>query len=222
MTDFKLPQFYPILDTRVLGILRINPVEAARALLDQGVKILQYRHKGTWAQSVFDEAAEIARMSAQAGALFVVNDRVDFAKILGAAVHIGSDDLSPFAARRILGPDPVIGFSTHNGFQLKRASGEAVQYLALGPIFSTSTKENPDPVVGLDNLEKWRHLTAKPVVAIGGITLQRAPDVLRRGADSVAVVSGFLPQDHSIKGLQERAKEWIELTKSSSETSKAR
>ena len=222
MTEFKLPRFYPLLDTRVLGALSISPLDAARAVLDEGAKILQYRHKATWAQSVFDEAAEIARMSAEAGALFVVNDRVDFAKLLKAAVHIGSDDLSPFAARRILGPEPVIGFSTHNGFQLKQASEEAVQYLALGPIFSTVTKENPDPVVGLDNLEKWRALTDKPVVAIGGITLERAVDVLRRGADSVAVISGFLPRDHSVRGLREMARAWVELTNSVAEGSRVR
>jgi thiamine-phosphate pyrophosphorylase len=211
---FRLPRFYPILDTRVLAAKGIQPVEAARAVLDEGAKILQYRHKGIWVQAVFDQAAEIARLSAESGALFVVNDRVDFAKLLGAAVHIGSDDLSPFAARRILGPEPVIGFSTHNGFQLKRASEEAVQYLALGPIFSTASKENPDPVVGIEGLEKWRPLTEKPVVAIGGITLDRAADVLHHGADSVAVISGFLPENGGVDRLQERVKAWIEATDS--------
>jgi thiamine-phosphate pyrophosphorylase len=156
----------------------------------------------------------VARLANEAGALFVVNDRVDFAKLLGAALHIGSDDLSPFAARRLLGSNPVIGFSTHNGFQLKRASEEAVQYLALGPIFSTASKENPDPLVGLEGLTSWRSLTAKPVVAIGGITLERAAEVLRAGADSVAVISGFLPSDGGLNQLRERVRAWIELTNS--------
>ena len=214
MSDFRLPPFYPILDTRLLGSKGIRPLDAARAVFEAGGRILQYRHKATWTQAVFDEAAAMARLARESGALFVVNDRVDFAKLLGAALHIGSDDLSPFAARRLLGSDPVIGFSTHNGFQLKRASEEQVQYLALGPIFSTSSKQNPDPVIGLEGLEKWRALTTKPVVAIGGITLERAADVLHAGADSVAIISGFLPQEGGLNGLRERVRAWMERTDS--------
>jgi thiamine-phosphate pyrophosphorylase len=183
-------------------------------LLDAGIKILQYRHKAAWTQTAFDEAADIARMADTAGSLFVINDRVDYAKLLRTAVHLGMEDLSPFAARRVLGPDPVVGFSTHNGHQLKDADEEQVQYLALGPIFSTASKENPDPVVGLERLQKWRRLTSKPVVAIGGITLDNAEDVLKAGADSVAVISGYIPKDGGLMALRESVSTWIKLTDS--------
>lgn len=215
MSEFHLPRFYPILDTRSLAAAGIQPQDAAQALLDAGIKILQYRHKPAWTQAAFDEAAEIARMADDAGSLFVINDRVDYARLLGAAVHLGTEDLSPFAARRILGADPVVGFSTHNGRQLKDADEEQVQYLALGPIFSTGSKENPDPVVGLERLRKWRPLTSKPVVAIGGITIENATDVLNAGADSVAVISGYIPTEGGLSALRQSVNAWISRTERS-------
>ncbi|MGC2662089.1 MAG: thiamine phosphate synthase [Bryobacteraceae bacterium] len=213
MSDFRLPPFYPILDTAALAAKAIGALDAARAVLGEGAKIIQYRHKAIWTQEVFDEAAEIARLCAEAGALLAVNDRVDYAKLLGTAVHLGGDDLSPFAARRVLGSDAVIGFSTHNAFQVKRASEEQVQYLALGPIFSTTSKANPDPVVGIEGLSKCRSLTTKPLVAIGGITMEQAAAVLQAGADSIAVISGLLGGDSTLSSLRERTKAWVAATR---------
>jgi thiamine-phosphate pyrophosphorylase len=135
---------------------------------------------------------EIAGICRDAGILFVINDRADFANLLGAALHIGQDDLPAPAARKVV-PNAVIGFSTHNAAQMRRAIGSPVDYLSLGPVFPTKSKENPDPVVGLEGLRALRPLTSKPLVAIGGITLENAPEVLAAGADSVAVISGLLP-----------------------------
>ncbi len=191
-TNFRPPRFYQIIDTSVLSAANVAPVEMSEALVAAGAKILQYRHKGHWTQSQFDEANAISQLCKSTGILFVLNDRADFAHLVGAALHIGQDDLPPEAARRVVG-DAVIGFSTHNPAQMKRAFGAPVDYLSLGPIFATKSKEKPDPVVGIEGLKAWRRLTEKPLVAIGGITLENAPEVLNAGADSVAIISGLLP-----------------------------
>ncbi len=185
--------------------------EAALCLLKAGVKILQYRHKDDWTHENFDEARVLATLCEEAHILFVVNDRADFAHLLEAGLHIGQDDLSPAAARTVVG-DAVLGFSTHNVNQLKLGDGELVDYLSLGPIFATRSKLRPDPVVGLVGLRKLRSLTSKPVVAIGGITLANAADVLAAGADSVAVISGVLPPEHNEERLIELAEKWLALT----------
>lgn len=180
----KLPAFYPIIDD----------VAAAEALLEAGARILQFRHKGFFSRAAFEEASRISELCRQAGALFVVNDRADIAKLLDAGLHLGQDDLSPADARRILPAPSIIGFSTHNEQQLRAGDAEPVDYLAIGPIFPTRSKLNPDPIVGLDRLRSLRALTQKPLVAIGGITRELAPQVFEAGADSVAVISDLFPQ----------------------------
>ncbi len=207
---FKLPRFYPILDTAALGERNCPPVLAAEALIESGVRILQYRHKDEWTQSHFDTAREIAKVCHEAGVLFVLNDRADFARLLGAALHVGQEDLPPVAARRVIS-DEVMGFSTHNRLQLERGNGEPVEYLALGPIFGTNSKDNPDPVVGVNGLRELRALTKKPLVAIGGITMLNAREVLAAGADSVAVVSGLLPKTCNRKTVRSAAADWLQV-----------
>ncbi len=207
---FKLPRFYPILDTIALSEYGLSVLLAAQALLEAGVRILQYRHKDYWTQSHFDEAAQIAKLCHEAGVLFVMNDRADFARLLGAALHVGQEDLPPIAVRRIIS-DEVMGFSTHNRQQLIRGDEEPVEYLSLGPIFSTNSKERPDAVVGVEGLRSLRPLTQKPLVAIGGIDQLNARDVLEAGADSVAVIAGVLPEICDRKALRRRAEEWIRL-----------
>ncbi len=207
---FKLPRFYPILDTIVLSEYGLSVLLAAQALLEAGVRILQYRHKDDWTQAHFDEAERVARLCHEAGVLFVMNDRADFARLLGAALHVGQEDLPPVAARRIIN-DEVMGFSTHNRQQLARADEEPVEYLSLGPIFATNSKERPDPVVGVEGLRSLRPPTEKPIVAIGGIDQLNAREVLDAGADSVAVISGLLPESCDHKTLRRRAEEWIRL-----------
>jgi thiamine-phosphate pyrophosphorylase len=207
---FRLPRFYPILDTTVLSTREITAISAADALLDAGAKILQYRHKGDWTQAHFDEAKKLAKTCEETGTLFVLNDRADFARILRVALHVGQDDLPPAAARRVIS-DEVMGFSTHNAEQLARANDEPVEYLSLGPIFATTSKERPDRVVGLEGLRTLRALTQKPLVAIGGITLENAPEVLAAKADSVAVISGILQPGCDRKSIRKRAEDWLRL-----------
>jgi thiamine-phosphate pyrophosphorylase len=207
---FKLPRFYPILDSAALERRGCPVMLAAEALVASGARIMQYRHKDEWTQSHFDTARQLAALCHEAGVLFVLNDRADFARLLGAALHIGQNDLPPVAARRVIS-DEVMGFSTHNRLQLTRGDEEPVEYLSLGPIFSTSSKERPDPVVGVEGVRELRELTKKPLAAIGGITMLNAGDVLEAGADSVAIISGLMPEKCDKKSLRRLAEEWILL-----------
>lgn len=204
----RLKLFYPILDTGTAAQRGIDPVSAAAAILDGGAGILQLRHKGLFSKEIFQKAREIAGLCRQGGAMFVMNDRADIARLLGAALHLGQDDLSPSDARSVLGEDGLIGFSTHNEAQLRAAAAERVDYLALGPIFGTATKENPDPAVGIEELKRLRPLTGRPLVAIGGITRENARSVIAAGADSVAVIGDLFPEDGDILG---RVEEWISV-----------
>jgi thiamine-phosphate pyrophosphorylase len=200
-----LPRFYPILDTGLLLRRRLSPVETAVQILDAGARILQLRHKEFFSEEAFGLAGRIADLCRAAGATFIINDRADIAALLNAGLHLGQQDLSPSAARRVL-KTGVIGFSTHNAGQLHAAADEPADYLAIGPIFATASKENPDPVLGLDQLRRSRPLTDRPLVAIGGITRANARAVLDAGADSVAVISDLYPEDSSIRA---RVAEWL-------------
>ena len=204
----NLPAFYPVLDTGLLARRGMDPGLAAEAILEAGAQILQFRHKEFFSREVFAHAERIAGLCRRAGALFVVNDRADFAALLHAALHLGQDDLAPGDARKIV-PNAVLGFSTHNEAQLASGDREAVDYLALGPIFGTGSKTNPDPVVGVDRLRALRPITRKPLVAIGGITRETAHSVLAAGADSLAVISDLFPEDLSKATLRARSVEWI-------------
>ncbi len=204
----RLPRVYPILDTGSLSQRGIPLETAASAFLEGGAEILQIRHKGHWGRDVFEPARVVARLCAEAGAALIINDRADFAMLLGAGLHVGQDDLAPRDCRKLMGPDPVIGFSSHNVNQLCAAGGEPVDYVALGPVFSTASKQNPDPLVGVEEVRRCRSLLEKPLVAIGGITLENALAVLRAGADSVAVIAGLLPDAPSAESLRKRMEEW--------------
>lgn len=191
-----LPAFYPIIDTAYLGTVGSDPVDFARLLIGTGVRIAQYRHKGEFTRARFDEVDLIAKLFIAAQVPFIVNDRADIARAVGAAgVHVGQDDLSPFDVRKIIGPALILGYSTHNADQLAAADSQPVDYLAIGPMFETPSKQNPDPVVGIENLSRLRKLTTKPLVAIGGISLGLASEVLDAGADSLAVISGVVNQN---------------------------
>jgi thiamine-phosphate pyrophosphorylase len=193
----KLPAFYPVLDAD-----RVSAIPAAETLLAAGARILQYRHKSFFSQKAFEEASRIAELCRSAGALFIVNDRADIAKLLDAGLHLGQDDLAPVDARRVLPASSIVGFSTHNEQQLRAGDTEPVDYLAIGPIFATRSKQNPDPVVGLGRLRTLRSLTRKPLVAIGGITRELAPKVFEAGADSVAIIGDLFP----------RPEEWMAIS----------
>jgi thiamine-phosphate pyrophosphorylase len=207
----RLPAFYPILDTESAARRGIDPVSAAAGILEAGAQILQLRHKGFLSREIFEQIERIAALCREARVPFVMNDRADLAALMGAALHLGQDDLPPAAARRVTGPETLIGFSTHNERQLRAAETEPVDYLALGPIFGTASKQNPDPVVGLEELRRLHPLTERPLVAIGGITRDNARDVLAAGADSLAVIGDLFPEHGSLRA---RTEEWLRLTKS--------
>lgn len=207
-----VPRFYPILDTALLAARGCSCETAAGTLIAAGVRILQIRRKAHWTRGDFAEAERIAALCHAGGVQLVINDRADIAALLNAGVHVGQDDLAPAVARRLVGPDALLGYSTHNARQLLAAGAEPATYLALGPVFVTATKENPDPVVGLDELARLRPLTQRPLVAIGGITRQNAGSVLAAGADSVAVISDLLPESVTAVTLGRRIEEWLRLT----------
>jgi thiamine-phosphate pyrophosphorylase len=205
-----IPAFYPLVD---IG-WGLPAVAAAEAILEAGARILQFRHKGMFSRQVLEEAEKIASLCRDAGALFVVNDRADIAMLLDAELHLGQDDLPPADARKIMPPDRIIGFSTHNADQLRAGDREPVDYLAIGPIFGTASKQNPAPVVGLDRLRTLRALTQKPLVAIGGITRETAPAVFDAGADSVAIIGDLYPHPLTKASLRARAEEWLAICSS--------
>ena len=207
----KLPRIYPILDTETLVNRGIGVEVAAAAFLDGGAGILQFRHKGHWSRQVYATAEGVARLCREAGAPLVVNDRADFAMLLGAGLHLGQDDLPPRDARRLMGGDALLGYSSHNPAQLVAAAGEPVDYVALGPVFATASKRNPDPVVGIEEVRRCCTLLDKPLVAIGGITLENAGPVLAAGASSVAVIAGLLPENATARSLREHMEAWQRL-----------
>jgi thiamine-phosphate pyrophosphorylase len=185
-----LPRLYVILDA---ALITFPERDCALSLAEAGVRLLQYRNKSAPARRYLDSSRELAELLRPRGVSFFVNDRPDVAALAGATgVHVGQEDLDVEQARRVVGRDRLVGVSTHNLEQFKRAAASSADYIAVGPIYDTSTKANPDPVVGVDLLRRVRRLSDKPVVAIGGITLEHAAAVIEAGADSIAVISGIL------------------------------
>jgi thiamine-phosphate pyrophosphorylase len=200
-----LPKLYPITDVRLSGL---SHAEQVLRLSAGGATLVQLRDKHLSPREFYDEAARALRLARERGVRLIINDRVDIALALRAdGVHLGQDDLQPEAARRLLGEEAIIGFSTHNLEQAREAARLRVDYIAIGPIFNTSSKENPDPPVGLDNLSCVRQAVGSiPLVAIGGITRENALAVLDRGADSVAVIGALLAPP---EGIEERTRQFI-------------
>jgi len=188
----QLPRLYAILDAACFPDVG-EMFAAAEELAAAGVTLLQHRDKCGNARQMLDEAREL-RARLGASVQLIMNDRADLCRAAGFdGVHVGQDDLLPESVRRIIGPDRWLGVSTHNPEQLREADRTPADYLAIGPVFATSSKDQPDPVVGLEGVRQARQLTAKPLVAIGGITRTNAASVIEAGADSVAVISDLLP-----------------------------
>jgi thiamine-phosphate pyrophosphorylase len=187
----SLPRLYPILDASCFPDNR-RLFKAAQELVAAGCALLQYRNKQGTARRMLDDVRELrARLGATVK--LIMNDRADLCLAAGFdGLHVGQDDLSPEAARRIIGADRWLGVSTHNPEQLALANETSADYLAIGPVFATSSKANPDPVVGLAGVRRARELTRKPLVAIGGITRANAQSAIEAGADAVAVISDLL------------------------------
>jgi thiamine-phosphate pyrophosphorylase len=200
-----LPRLYVILDA---ALLTVPETECAEKLAAAGARLLQYRNKRASARELFESSQRLASLLIPQDVTFVVNDRADVALAAEASgVHVGQEDLGVETARSVLGAGKLLGVSTHNLEQFKEAAATSADYVAVGPVFSTSTKANPDPVVGIELIRRVRSLTDKPIVAIGGITLERAAEVIRAGADSVAVISDILLAPEP--GV--RARQYIEL-----------
>ena len=190
MKQLVLPRLYVILDR---ALLTVPETECALRLVDAGVRLLQYRHKAASARELLESSKQLSAALLSKGVTFIVNDRADVAALSGASgVHVGQEDLGVEAARSVIGTAKLVGVSTHNLEQFQQAATGSADYIAVGPVFSTATKTNPDPVVGMNFIRQVRPLTDKPIVAIGGITLNRAAEVLQAGADSVAVISDIL------------------------------
>jgi thiamine-phosphate pyrophosphorylase len=184
-----------------------DPVRLAQQLFDGGARLVQVRNKKAGARELLAQVDTILSF-APSDADVIVNDRVDVALTAGAAgVHLGQTDLPPQEARRVLGDLPIIGFSTHNLGQAVAADSLPVDYIAVGPIFPTSTKKNPDPVLGVERLAQICKAVRKPVVAIGGIQLESAEQVLKAGAASIAVISDIL----NSRDIAHRLKDWLTL-----------
>ena len=188
------PRLYAIVDAGAASRAGWTPVDLARAYLDAGARLLQLRAPGVATGTLVDWTRGIVAAAAESGARVVVNDRCDAALMAGAdGVHIGQDDLPAGVARELLGPDAVVGLSTHDAPQLEAALSEPVSYLAVGPVYATRTKDTGYAAVGLEAVRRAaRAAGGRPVAAIGGITLETAPAVIAAGAASVAVISDLL------------------------------
>ena len=170
--------------------------------------MIQYRNKRATGRELFETARELAEYLNPLGVQFIVNDRADVAALVGAGgVHVGQDDLGVEQARKVVGDGKLVGMSTHNAVQFRGALETSADYIAVGPVFATGSKENPDPVVGMGFVRETRGMTDRPIVGIGGITLERAADVIEAGADSVAIISDILGADD----VGKRAREYVDL-----------
>lgn len=196
--SLKLPIVYPITDTRISGLSHADQVQG---LLAGGATIVQIREKHASPSEFYDAALKALKLTRAAGGKLIINDRVDIALALEAdGVHLGQTDMPVDAARKLLGEDALIGISTHNPAQVQSAMSLRADYIAFGPVFGTSTKEHPDPAVGLDSLRAARRIAGTtPLVAIGGINFENVSDTLRAGADSVAVISSLLAPSNRIE-----------------------
>jgi thiamine-phosphate pyrophosphorylase len=192
-----LPKLYPITDARLSGL---SHAEQVARLSDGGATLVQLREKRLSPKEFYREAEEALSVARARGVRLIINDRVDIALALQAdGVHLGQDDLPPEAARRLLGSRAIIGFSTHSPEQAREAARWPIDYLAIGPIFPTSSKDHPDPVVGLDGLRRVRQVIGPvPLVAIGGLNRENALEALDAGADAVAVISLLLTEPSRI------------------------
>jgi thiamine-phosphate pyrophosphorylase len=186
-----LPRLYAILDSSTFPDTDAL-CRAARELSAGGVTLLQYRNKSGNARQMLEQARELKRLLRGAVKL-IMNDRADLCLAADFdGVHLGQDDLSPEGARKVIGKNLWLGVSTHNPEQLAQADHSTADYLAIGPVFSTQSKANPDPVIGLEGVRRARGLTRKPLVAIGGITRKNCRSVIEAGADAVAVISDLI------------------------------
>lgn len=187
----QLPRLYPILDRSCFRDSQ-ELLSAGQQLIAAGVTLLQYRNKTGNARQMLQDGLELRRLLGNSVKL-IMNDRADLCLAAGFdGVHVGQDDLSPAGVRRVIGDQLLLGYSTHNPDQVSAADSTPADYVAIGPVFATSSKTNPDPVIGLEGVRTARALTRKPLVAIGGITRKNCGLIIEAGADAVAVISDLV------------------------------
>jgi thiamine-phosphate pyrophosphorylase len=206
--NLVFPRLYAIIDA---GLLTTSELVLAETLAGSGVELIQYRNKTAPSRQLFEISRQLSFALDLGRVRFIVNDRPDIALLAGAGgVHVGQDDLDVEEARAICGQQRWVGVSTHTLEQVVAANRTSADYIAVGPIFPTTTKENPDAVVGTELLRQARRITTKPLVAIGGITLERAAEVYLAGADSLAVIRDLI----CAASPGDRAREYLEVAPS--------
>lgn len=196
-SSFRLPRVYPLTDVQLSGLPHADQVDR---LSLGGASLVQLREKQQPASQFYEQAKAAVLVAARCGVQLIINDRVDIALATGAqGVHLGQDDMPPEAARRLLGPESIIGYSTHSVEQAQKALTLPIDYLAIGPIFETSSKTDTSPTLGLEGLRAVRRVVqGLPLVAIGGISAANALSIIDAGADSVAVISALLTDQSRI------------------------
>ena len=193
-----LSQLYAIVDAEVLVARGVLLADFARDLRTAGVGLVQYRDKNSLPQDILRAASILREAMSGSDCRLILNDRADLAVLANFdGVHVGQGDLSPEDARRVVGPNRIVGLSTHTNEQARIADESSADYIAIGPVFATGTKPDASAVVGLDGVRHARALTRKPLVAIGGITRANTRSVIEAGADSVAVISSLFDAHES-------------------------
>lgn len=205
----ELPRLYAIIDADLLNSRKVRLRKFAVGLRSAGVTLVQYRNKSGTPQVILTAVASLREVFAETDCQLILNDRPDLAVLAALdGVHVGQTDLAPDDARRVLTANQVLGVSTHTEEQVRAADLTSADYIAIGPVFPTGSKENPDPVVSLEGVRRARALTRKPLVAIGGIARANARSVIEAGADSVAIISALFAEGESVEKV---ARDFLEL-----------
>lgn len=193
----ELPKIYPITD---VSITKLSHLEQVKQLIHGGAKLIQLREKNNSPKEFYEAAKVVMDFVRNTDVKIIINDRVDIALAVKAdGVHLGQDDLPPVYARNILGKNAIVGFSTHSVAQAVEAVKFPINYVAIGPIFDTTTKENPDATIGIEGLKTVRQAIGNfPLVAIGGINVEKFSSIIENGADSAAIISAILKPSYQI------------------------
>ena len=203
------PRLYAIMDG---SLIKTSEIAFAAMLAESGVKLVQIRDKKACSKDFLQISTQLSTFFKRQGVRLIVNDRPDVALLaVAGGVHVGQDDVEVEVARQVCGNDRWVGISTHSLEQVRRANATSADYIAIGPVFPTSTKANTEPVVGVEGICAARRLTSKPLVAIGGMTLDRVPEVFQAGADCIAVARDLL----CAADPRRRAQDFVQATSES-------
>jgi len=195
------PRLYAIMDA---SLIKTSEIAFAEVLAECGVQLVQIRNKNASSRDFLQISKQLSTFFNRRGVRLIVNDRPDLSLLADAGgVHVGQDDVEVGVARQVCGNDRWVGISTHSLEQVRRANATSADYIAIGPIFPSSTKEDLEPVMGVECIRAARRLTSKPLVAIGGITLDRVPEVFQAGADCIAVARGLVCATDPRRRVQE-------------------